>query len=219
MDNFDALLAELAPLAKAMAPADGDDKIAAAADEAGVAMPTDEGKGDGTDEDETDDVLGKSFAVTLPDGTVQDAFDATDLIKSLGARLEVAEAATVQHGTTIQATEANLAKALTAASMLAGMVKSQDARARAQDDLIKSLQADVARIGNQPVGRKAVVAMAEKTVAGRAAVSGTDPNEIMAKAMTANAAGQLMASDVARLEASFNAGLAAPADILARLPA
>lgn len=208
-NDFEALLAELAPLHKAMT-TDGDAKIEAAAKEAGAdttaaevvppADTTDEGEGEG---------LGKSFAVTLEDGTVQDAFDATDLVKSLNTRLDAAETAAEQHGTDLTTAREDLAKSLTISRTLFEMVKSQDT-------LIKSLQTDMARIGGQGKGRVAAVTIAERNPA-PAVVQKPNGEQLMAKAMTLVGAGGLSSSDIATVEMSLQRGMPLPAHIAAAL--
>ena len=95
MSQFNELLAELETLAKAQ-PADGDQKIAAAAAEGGAGAPDDEddegeadpAAGNGEPDGDEGKPMAKSFRVTMPDGTEQEAVDGTALVKSLGDRLD-----------------------------------------------------------------------------------------------------------------------------------
>lgn len=209
--DFDALLAELTPMHKAMA-VDGDAKITAAAEEAGAdtASVATEGKEGTTEAGAGDDVLGKSFDVTLPDGTVQEVFDAADLVKSLSVRLDTAETAVVQHGADLDGAREDLTKALTVTSKLFDIVKTQDT-------LIKSLQADVKRIGNQPLGRKAAVTIADRNPA-PAVITKPNGEQIMAKAMSLIGNG-ISSSDIATVEMSLQRGMPIPAHLDAILSA
>ena len=164
MNEFEALLAELAPLAKAMdAPEEGDAKVKAAAAEAGATMPsadTDAGAAGGEgagagEEDGDEELLGKSFSVTLADGSVQEAFDGTLALKALSTRM--AELRTHGEGLAAEltATAGDLAKALQVSAGLMGVVKQQG-------ELIKSMRADITAIGSTGRGRQATVTLVDK---------------------------------------------------------
>lgn len=142
-DNFDELLKSLDAVGeetKKMAkPGDGDDdKTVKAAAKEGDG--DDEGSEGGEDGDEGeggdgDDVLGKSLGT---DGEGNDLVDATELLKSLLVRQDN--------------TEGTLAKAI---SSMVGVVSKQN-------DLIKSLQADVKSMSTQGRGRKTLLVATEK---------------------------------------------------------
>ena len=225
MSDFQKLLEELEALQSTgmhkSLPADGvsdkdatgdgddDDKaIAAAAD-------GDDGHQE-PDGDEFKDDLGEGATAPMTkslvgaDGEPVEVIDGTELVKSLMFRMDE--------------TEGSMSKAL---SMATGLIKSQvaalevaTARLEAQENMIKSLQDQVAAFGEIGRGRKATLSVAEKPDAGTMAKSepsGMNPNEFMAKALTAQSAGRLTGLDIARAEACLNKGIAVPADIVNRV--
>ena len=217
MSQYEKLLEELETMAKAMPGDEGadDDKIQAAAAAAnpdadgdgendvtgddlspeGSEGLGDEGEGDGDDEE----TMGKSFAHTLEDGTELEAIDGTELVKSLMARVE--------------SNEGTVMKALGTAVDLLGK----------QGDMIKSLQDEVKKLAGEGRGRKTVVSVSEKPVAGatmaksQGAADGLSANEFMAKALAAQASGRLTGLDVARAESALNKGLPVPQDVVNRV--
>ena len=217
MSQYEKLLEELETMAKAMPGDDAadDDKIAAAAAEAnpdadgdgkndvtgdglnpeGSEGLGDEGEGDGDDEE----TMGKSFALKLEDGTELEAIDGTELVKSLMARVE--------------SNEGTVMKALGTAVDLLGK----------QGNMIKSLQDEVKKLAGEGRGRKTVVSVSEKPVAGatmaksQGAADGLSANEFMAKALAAQASGRLTGLDVARAESALNKGLPVPQDVVNRV--
>jgi hypothetical protein len=211
---FDALLADLTALKgegealqKSYVPADdkADDKnIAAAADDKGNGDLDDDGKVDATGnpadkkDDKDDEPMGKSFDLTLEDGTQVQAFDATEMLKALGARQDGVETA--------------LTKAL---EITVGTIKTQG-------DMIKSLQADVTRLANAGRGRKTAVTLVDKVDPASLAKSeptGMAPEEFMAKALSLQEQGKLSGLDVSRAESYLNRGLEIPADIRTKVMA
>lgn len=219
MSQYEKLLEELETMAKAMPGDDGadDDKIQAAAaaanpdadgdgenDVTGDDLNTegseglgDEGEGEGDGDDE--ETMGKSFALKLEDGTELEAIDGTELVKSLMARVE--------------SNEGTVMKALGTAVDLLGK----------QGDMIKSLQDEVKKLAGEGRGRKTVVSVSEKPVAGatmaksQGAADGLSANEFMAKALAAQASGRLTGLDVARAESALNKGLPVPQDVVNRV--
>lgn len=217
MSQYEKLLEELETMAKAMPGNDGadDDKIQAAAAAANPDADGDgendvtgddlnpeggeglggEGEGDGDDEE----TMGKSFALKLEDGTELEAIDGTELVKSLMARVE--------------SNEGTVMKALGTAVDLLGK----------QGDMIKSLQDEVKKLAGEGRGRKTVVSVSEKPVAGatmaksQGAADGLSANEFMAKALAAQASGRLTGLDVARAESALNKGLPVPQDVVNRV--
>lgn len=217
MSQYEKLIEELETMAKAMPGDDGadDDKIQAAAAAANPDADGD-GKNDVTgddlnpegskglgDEDEGDGddekTMGKSFALKLEDGTELEAIDGTELVKSLMARVE--------------SNEGTVMKALGTAVDLLGK----------QGDMIKSLQDEVKKLAGEGRGRKTVVSVSEKPVAGatmaksQGAADGLSANEFMAKALAAQASGRLTGLDVARAESALNKGLPVPQDVVNRV--
>lgn len=208
--SFEKLLEELDTMAKSLSADEGqdDERIQAAAD--GDADADGDGENDVTGEhtepdgDENggagdgdgDEQMGKSFAFTLEDGTVIEAQDGTELVKSLMVRVDN--------------TEAVMSKALGQAIDLIGK----------QGDMLKSLQAEVKRLAGEGRGRKAVVSVAEKAPVGTMAKSeqtGMSGQEFMAKALAAQSAGRLTGLDIARAESALNRGIPVPQDIVARV--
>lgn len=202
MSQFNELLNELETLAKAQ-PAEGDDKIVAAAAEGG-GQGEGEGDGDGNDVgtdggDDGDEVLGKSFEVTLGDGTKSQAFDATLLIKSMQDQIGK-----------LEGNENTMLKALSAATEL---IKSQGAS-------IAKLTAKVTELGNAGRGRKAAVTVTEKTdptLVKSQEAPGLTGEEFMAKALDAQKLGRLSGLDVAVAESCLNRGEAVPANIITKV--
>lgn len=216
MSQYEKLLEELETMAKAMPGDEGvdDDKIQAAAaaanpdadgdgendvtgDDLNPEGLGDEGEGEGDGDDE--ETMGKSFALKLEDGTELEAIDGTELVKSLMARVE--------------SNEGTVMKALGTAVDLLGK----------QGDMIKSLQDEVKKLAGEGRGRKTVVSVSEKPVAGatmaksQGAADGLSANEFMAKALAAQASGRLTGLDVARAESALNKGLPVPQDVVNRV--
>lgn len=219
MSQYEKLLEELETMAKAMPGDDGadDDKIQAAAAAAnpdadgdgendvtgddlnpgGSEGLGDEGEGEGDGDDK--ETMGKSFALKLDDGTELEAIDGTELVKSLMARVE--------------SNEGTVMKALGTAVDLLGK----------QGNMIKSLQDEVKKLAGEGRGRKTVVSVSEKPVAGatmaksQGAADGLSANEFMAKALAAQASGRLTGLDVARAESALNKGLPVPQDVVNRV--
>jgi hypothetical protein len=169
---FDALLGELETMTKALPADDGSDKKIQAAAEGG-------GEGDEDDEEGKDgEVMGKSMMVTI-DGKQVEAQDGTELVKSLIGRIDD--------------TEDVIAKALTS---VVNLVKAQDVRAKAQDDLIKSLQGDLKRISGEGKGRKTLLSITESSsVLAKAEDKGMTGAEFMAKANVAFEARRITGSE------------------------
>lgn len=208
MSAFDALLEEIgqmqaAPLAKAEGTAD-DKKIAAAAGAEGAngesadADADDKKKGEG-EGCEGEKPMAKAFTLKLEDGSEVEAVDATALLKALNDRVDGNETAMV--------------KAVT------GLV----AHVKSQGELIKSLQGDLQKLGNEGRGRKAVVTINEKpapaaeTLAKGGEPEGVSAQEFFAKAHQARAEGRITGEEISRAEAYLGRGLAVPAEIVNRV--
>lgn len=217
--SFEKLLQELDELSdlQKSAPADmdgdaDDANIAAAAEEGegegegeGHAEPDgDEGLGGEGDGDGDEAPMAKSYRFTLEDGEEIDAIDGTELVKSLVDRFD--------------SQEATLSKAL---GGVVELIRSQGETIRAQGDLIKSLSADMKRLGNEGRGRKAVVSVAEKPAAetplAKSEPDGMNASEFMAKALSAQQAGRITGLQVSIAEASLNKGLPVPQNIVSRV--
>ena len=193
--SFDKLLAELDDLQKAMPACDdseGDEKIEAAAKEGDEAEDDEEGEG-ATDAKP----MGKSFSFETADGEKIEAIDATEMLKSLGDRLEAREAQ-----------DESLQKTLQKAVELIGT----------QAAMLKSLQAKVDKLSAQGRGRVSTI-VADKPADMQKAMGG-DPGwskgDLLAKALSAQKEGRLTVGDVAMVEASINHGMAPPPEIVSR---
>lgn len=200
--GFEALVDELAlgDLAKAI-PAAADE--GAGEDDAAIAAAAADGDAaDGDDDDNTEaKPFGKSFKVTLEDGTEVEALDGADLVKSLVDRVETNETTT-----------------LAALKSLADVVKPAL-------DLVKSLRAEVAALSNSGKGRKAVIAIVEKPAsavelaAAAAEPAGMTGEAFMAKAMQLSASGALTGREVAIAESHINMGEQPPVEIVRKVVA
>ena len=198
MSQFDELLAQLkaeeeqnSTLAKALPAEDGEDDEAiqaAAADgdtDADNENPEDHEEPDG-DEGKGGKPLAKSVTAMV-DGEEVEAIDATDMLKSLEARVN-------EH-------DSVLAKALT----------STLATVKAQGDLIKSLQAEVKKLAGKGAGRKTVLSIVEKPAAGEQVMAkseqdGMTPQQFMAKANAAFTAGKLTGKELTTLDVAIRNG-------------
>lgn len=179
-EAFSLLLGELDTLTKAMpAPEpDEDEKIRLAA-EAEAAGKGKEGEAP---------PMAKSLQVTLADGTVVEAEDGTELVKSLIERMD--------------GTESVMAKALGSA---VDLIKAQGAQLTATTALVKSLQTKVAELSNAPAGRKTVLTVHEKP-AGTMAKSepeGMTPVEFMVKSEAAWKAGKINGQEFTTIDVSL----------------
>lgn len=225
--EFEKLAAELETLAKAQ-PASEEDKVLAAAKEAGVdtnsvgddaavdGKGASEGAGAtgaGDDDGDEDDVLGKSFDVVGANGEPVKAYDATDLIKSMTARLDELETGFSD----VAERREHLGKSL---GLMTDLIKSQSAQITQQAEQLATLQKSVAALGNQGAGRKAILTLNEKpelALAKSSQPDGVSGNDLLAKAEAGLKAGRLTASDVSRTEAYLNKGMSPPADLVSRV--
>lgn len=188
--SFDELLKSLAQVAEgadtlakaAPAAAEGEDDktVAAAAADSGVAAAG----GNPEDEEDEGGEGGESFGKSM--GAAEDGsemIDATELVKSLMARQD--------------STDGVLAKAL---SSVAGALGKQN-------DLIKSLQAEVRTLAGQGRGRKTLVTIAEKPgvadvlAKSEAADDGKiTPSELLAKSQAAHAAHKISGVELTTID-------------------
>ena len=205
-------------LAKSLAAADAadDDKVTAAAAEAGATLPedgeaaddetdADAAGGEGGEGDEGDDEgepFGKSFFDQ--DGNPVEVVDATEMLKSLGARLEQTELGAGQ-----------------AIGLAVDLIKSQGATIQSQGELLKSLATKVESLASRGRGRVATLSVADKPSVGeplaKSEPAGVAPQEFMAKALEAQRFGRLTGRDVSIAEGYLQKGLAVPADIVNRV--
>lgn len=202
MSQFETLLAELKTvsdeqetLAKALPAEDGkdDEAIQAAAAEGDLADKNPED----ADDDDVDDKQPMAKSVTaVVDGEEVEAVDATELIKSLIGRVETQESV--------------LAKAL---ETTLGTIK-------AQGEMIKSLNARVAKLAGEGKGRKTVLTIAEKPAAGetiaKSEPEGLTNQQFMAKAHAAFSAGKLSGVELTTADVALRTGQAVPPGIIAK---
>lgn len=212
--SFDKLLSEIQALgseqetmSKALPAGDGEDdaNIQAAAEDGGDMDGDGDGAGDGEGGDESDDTLGKSLGmVTLADGTQAEAVDGTEMVKSLLSQIDE-----MKSGSAVRETQ--MAKALEGVVSLA----------KSQATMLKSLQAQVAKLSGEGRGRKAVLTVTEKTPSGtpmsKSEPAGLSSQEFMSKALTAQAAGKIRGVEIATIEGYLNRGMPVPEHLVARV--
>lgn len=214
MNEFDQLIADLETLSKSMPgqdPATGD----GATQGDGKKPGEDSVKGDGEGADQgtggegetgEDALFGKSFEVTLPDGSKTQAVDATQAVVILSDRVGTLEKSLSDVTTDNE-------QALKALTMAVPLVKKLHGTVSNQEALIKSLRADVQKLGNTGTGRRAALSIHEKPAAGGGAPRGLTREQIMSKAMDAFDAGRINSLDVSRVETRLSRGLEMSPDL------
>ena len=216
--SYAALLAELGDFTKSMSADDkgGPEKVEAAAAEGGAELPEGEQaapKKEGGEEEEEEgegEDMTKSFAVTLPDGSVQKVIDAGEMLKSLKLDMGTLQGGVADLTAQLAVVTAERDAALQLSTGLLSAVKTQG-------DMLKSLTADVAKIGNTGSGRKATLTVTEAHVApvAPAAANTVSADEFFAKAMTLVGTDDWTARDIALAEARISHGLPPQADLAA----
>lgn len=214
MSAFDDLLAEIADeqalMMKAQAPADdgGDDD-----DETIAAMADGDADDDGVDDNDDDDTglddededapMGKSFGVQLADGTKVEAYDGTQLVKSLLAQQ--------------QQMQTKSEEALTG---VVGMLKSMRTLVVEQQKEIKALRKSLERIGEQGRGRKSKLTVHEPPrVAEGEPDAGEIAGTIMSKANAAFATGRINGRDLNTIDVALRRHEAPPQALLQKIMA
>lgn len=189
----------------------------------GATATGEEGTGEGEGES-----LGKSFTLELENGEEVEAFDATQLLKSMNARLVATEQGLAAAGQGIKATEdqavAVIGKAVEIITAQGGVIadlkKSLDTQSTTvteQAELIKSLRADLDELRNQPAGRKSVTnpvqVSADATLAksintiGEGEQKGLPPAEFLAKCLSMQKSGKLTMQECILAEAAIGSGV------------
>jgi hypothetical protein len=224
MGEFTELLGKLEDLQKASGAVCADDKEAISdkdekkdsADDKKIEAAAKDGEKESDKEEK--ETFGKAFKVKLEDGTETEAFDGTAMLKALHTENELLRQ-------TMTERDAELAKAFDIVVTVLGEQRQYDAdqtkQLVAQDTLIKALQAKVDSIGQAGVGRRTMLAIAEK-LSPSAGIVDEKPKptggQILAKAMFMAREGKLDWGSAVRIEAYQGRGEVAPADLLARYP-
>jgi hypothetical protein len=138
------------------------------------------------------------------------AVDADALTKSFTDGLAGVSGHTEEMAKALGATMDALAEARGALDAANTRMTAQDEKLAAQDVLVKSLAADLAKFGASGVGRASVVTVHEKQ--SPVAVQKAQPTmgEVFAKAMELNKEGKLNALEVSTVTASVNGGRGIP---------
>lgn len=193
--------AEAEVLAKGGKVADEDDtdaNIEEAAEEAGAGGEGNQDQADADPDDEEGETFGKSFEVVLADGTRAQALDGTAMMKALHTE-----------NVALRAQQSELGQVVRSMGLL---IKSMHGQQADSNKLIKSLSAQVSKLGNSGAGRKAVLHVQEKGNATPAAPAAPNQNDIMAKAQSLLAQGKLTGGDVNRVFTHTSRGLGVPSE-------
>lgn len=203
---FEKLLGEIETFSKSMPDndGDGDKKIAAAANVANG------GDGDNDEDDENEEAskpMAKSLQVTLADGSVVEAEDGTELVKSLMDRMT--------------GTESLMAKSLEATFNL---VKQQGEALKNQGQMIKSLQEKIVSMSSEGRGRKTVLDVHQQIMAGTSQNMAKSmgegqmtQQEFMAKSNDAYKAGRINGVELTAIDVSIRSGQAVDQGVIAKV--
>jgi hypothetical protein len=177
-----------------------------------------EGKGG---KEEKSEPMTKSFSLQTQDGKQIEVIDASDLIKSLGDRLDGSVQQifdTLQGAADVIKTQGTMLKSLS------DKLAATETALTEQSTLVKSLQDSVKEIGSAPAGRKAVLTVAERqtgtatdTMAKSGMPEGVSPDAFFAKAFAKQAEGKLTGVDISLAESCLNRGAPIPESIVTRV--
>lgn len=195
--GFAGLLAELETLSKALPAVDDEGHDDDAAAEA--AADEDEAELSAAGAEDGEEPFGKSFTVTLEDGTEAEAFDGTAMLKALH-----------DENVALRSQGEDMAKALTG---LGGLVKGLHAALSEQAEMLKSLRGEVRKLGAQGNGRRTTLSLHEKPSPVEPKREGLSVGEVFAKAESLIGAGKLNALQAGKLTASLNSGRGIPTDL------
>lgn len=211
--QYEQLLGELETMAKALPAESGEGGSAASAAAGGGGGEggelTDEQKAaaaaEAAEASKGGEPMAKSFKVKMPDGTEVDALDGAEMVKAL----------TDQVGSL----ETNVGQMMTS---VVGLLKKQGEALANTSTMLKSLQEDMAKLGGQGAGRKAMVAITEKPdptqmAKANAGGGGMNPTEFMAKANEAWKAGKLSGDEISLAETYINRAEQPPVDIVRKV--
>lgn len=207
MSKFAELLSQLSAeqeaqetMAKALPQQDSqDDKDIQAAAEEGEG--DDEESIEGDDEDEGEE---GSMAKSLTLANGEEALDATEILENLQKSM-------VEH-------EEVLAKAL---PQVLQLMQGQSKMIQQQGDLIKSMQTRIDQLGNQGRGRKAIVTISEKPIAGelmtKSQPEGLTHGELMLKANAAFDKRIITGTQLTTIDVSLRQGAAIDPALLSKV--
>lgn len=192
--GFEKLLGELDTMTKALPAAEvADDKKIQAAAGADGAEGENKDKLDADGNPIAADPMAKSFQVTLADGSVIEAQDGTELVKSLFERVDSQEDLMVK-----------------AMGGVLDLVKSQTSQITSLGDLVKSLQTKVEQLSGQGAGRKSIVDVHQQATALTKSMGekqqGPSAEEIMAKSNAAFTAGKITGQELNIIDVSMRSG-------------
>lgn len=203
LEGFQALIGELDTLTKALPAADvADDKKI----EAAAADGDDKPKLDKDGKPIAADPMTKSFKVTLDDGSIVDAEDGTELVKSLLARVDN--------------TEQDMIKAL---GGTIDLVKALSVQLTATTELAKSLQTKVNELSGEGRGRKTMVSIHEKLntsdlAKSESAAAATNlVEEFMTKSHAAFAAKKITGLELTSIDVAHRQGFAVEPSLVAKV--
>lgn len=189
---------------------DGGDAGAGGA-EGGAGDGGDGGEGGNGEGNEGDELLGKSFQLTLEDGTVVEAQDGAALVKAMLDR----------QADTDEVLQKSVGAVLDMVGDLKGALQATQTKLASQDALIKSLRSEIAALGTKGSGRVASLSvMAKSNIGGAAAKAATKKegmtrDEVLAKAVSLQKSGALTGLQVATVESDLNAGRKPAAEVMA----
>lgn len=163
----------------------------------------------------------KSFVIQTEGGETIEVQDASELLKSLSARMDGSEKQVL---TTLESVATLLKSQGALIGSLTDRLAAQTDTIGAQDTLIKSMRTDLDKIGSAPGGRKAVVTVAERTTATATDImakagmpEGVTVETFFAKAFDMQKDGKLTGVDIAIAEASLNSQAPIPPYIVQRV--
>ena len=199
--SYEALLDELETLQKALpGPGPMDDDEDEDEEDEGHAEPDADNRGGPSDGDADNRPLAKSFRFELDDGSAVEAVDATDLLKSLHDDLAGLRASRTSEA---QAVETGLKGLLT-------LVKGQGS-------LLKSLQAQVAKLADSGRGRKSLTGGEADLAKAQAATPELTGPLLLAKAHTAFEAQRISGKELSTLDVLLRHGETPDADLVRRI--
>jgi len=198
--SYAALLEELDELQKAMPTPDLPDEEEDEDEDDKKQHDEPDADNDGglIDDDEDNEPMTKSFRFELDSGESIEAIDATELIKSLHADIYRLRSNQAQDESAVEQGIAGLLK----------VVKSQG-------QLLKSLQAQVAKLGNSGNGRKSVLFADNEML--KAQAPELTSEQLMLKAQTAYDAGRITGKELSTLDVLMRYGETPDADLVRRI--